>query len=214
MQLVAMNDETLLIKVGDSIDEKTHVHVKGMMEKISEIEGVISVMPGYTDLSVSYDVEIISFAGLVERVEELDAVEAESGERHVVQIPVCYGMGLDLERVASLNNVSVEAVIRIHSSTEYLVHMMGFVPGFPYLGGLDERLHTPRLEVPRTKIPAGSVGIGGKQTGIYPLESPGGWNIIGRTPLELFDKEDTLIHMGDYVRFVPISEEEFERWKA
>lgn len=134
----------------------------------------------------------------------------------LVEIPVCYGgdFGEDLGFVAAHGNLTEEEVIRIHSGRDYRIYMLGFLPGFPYLGGLDSRLFTPRLSAPRVKIPAGSVGIGGEQTGIYPMESPGGWQLIGRTPLTLFSPErgGTLPYgSGDRIRFVPISREEYGR---
>src|SRR5699024_4926794 len=132
----------------------------------------------------------------------------------MVEIPVLYGgdYGPDLDLVAHRNQLSTEEVIRIHSERDYLVYMIGFAPGFPYVGGMDERIEAPRKENPRQSIPAGSVGIAGKQTGIYPFESPGGWQIIGRTPAQLFLPESnppTLIQPGDRLRFVPIDEAEY-----
>jgi inhibitor of KinA len=127
-----------------------------------------------------------------------------------MEIPVRYGGadGPDLEEVAALNHLSAEEVIAIHSGAEYLVHFLGFSPGFPYLGGMPESIAAPRLETPRRSVPAGSVAIGGRQTGIYPTASPGGWRIIGRTPLRLFQPEadpPVLLQMGDHVRFVPVA---------
>ena len=135
-----------------------------------------------------------------------------------ITIPVCYEdqeFAPDLEKVALHAKLSKEEVIKLHSSSDYLIYMMGFLPGFPYLGGMNPRLETPRLETPRTKIPAGSVAIGGAQTGLYPVESPGGWNIIGRTPLRLFDVKRRpffLYEAGDKIRFLPITREEFENF--
>ncbi|GFZ82435.1 kinase A inhibitor [Paenibacillus marchantiophytorum] len=133
----------------------------------------------------------------------------------IINIPVCYSeqYGPDLAAVAAFHHVSQEAIIHLHTSRTYPVFMIGFAPGFPYLGGLDERLATPRKSQPRTRIPAGSVGIGGNQTGIYPFETPGGWNLIGRTPLDLFRPQDdppSLLKAGNLVRFVAITEEQFE----
>lgn len=134
-----------------------------------------------------------------------------------VDIPVCYGgaFGPDIQVVAEHNRLTPEKVIKLHTEGEYLVHMIGFSPGFPYLGGLTEKLATPRRKTPRLKIPAGSVGIAGQQTGVYPLESPGGWQIIGRTPLALFrphHDSPSLLAAGDRVRFFPISSDEFHVW--
>ena len=131
-----------------------------------------------------------------------------------VEIPVCYGgeYGPDLEYVAELNGRTVEEVIAIHSGADYLVYFLGFSPGFPYLGGMPESIAAPRMPAPRKRVPAGSVAIGGNQTGIYPMASPGGWRIIGRTPVRLFraDAEPAvLVEMGDHVKFVPVSKGDF-----
>ena len=136
-----------------------------------------------------------------------------------LEIPVVYGgeYGPDLEYVAEHNGISTEEVVEIHHSSSYLIYMLGFVPGFPYLGGMSEKIATPRLKSPRVAIPAGSIGIAGAQTGIYPLESPGGWQLIGRTPLKLFDpgKEDPFLPKpGHYLKFFPIEEKDFEKFRA
>ena len=130
-------------------------------------------------------------------------------------IPVCYDgeFAPDMEDVCAHTGLQREQVIRLHTSRDYLIYMLGFLPGFPYLGGMDERIEAPRLETPRTLIPAGAVGIGGKQTGIYPLASPGGWRLIGRTPIKVYDpdrEEPILYKSGDYIRFYPITEEEYK----
>ena len=132
-------------------------------------------------------------------------VKAGEEKKKVYEIPVCYGgeYGPDLENIAEHAGLSVEEVIKIHSSRDYLIYMLGFLPGFCYLGGLDERIHTPRLANPRIKISAGSVGIGGSQTGIYPLDSPGGWQLMGMTPVKTYDPErevPILVEAGDYIR--------------
>lgn len=137
-------------------------------------------------------------------------------KKFIVEIPVLYGgeYGPDIENIATHNNLSIEEVIKIHTSGEYLVYMLGFTPGFPYLGGMDKRIATPRLKTPRTKIPGGSVGIAGEQTGVYPIESPGGWQLLGRTPLNFFDPNNEkpfLINAGEYIKFVQISEEEYHK---
>lgn len=208
MKISSINEETLLINFGDEISVDTHRQIKKVYSSLKELEGVVNLVPSYTDLAVTYT---ILYEDLVKIINNLDLTSLESMDKHVIEIPVCYELGLDIERVADSNELTIDQVIKLHSEREYLVYMMGFVPGFPYLGGLNDQLHTPRLEKPRIKIPAGSVGIGGKQTGVYPLETPGGWNIIGRTPLKLFDSEDTLIKMGNYVKFIPISKSDFER---
>jgi inhibitor of KinA len=156
---------------------------------------------------------------IVEELKEiLTVVRAESlPAPRVVEIPVCYGgeLGPDLEDVAAKHGISPDEVVSIHSSGDYLVYMVGFMPGFAYLGGLSERIATPRRSSPRTAVPAGAVGIGGQQTGVYPMVSPGGWNLIGRSPRKIFDiarDEPSLLAAGDRVRFRPISRADFDAW--
>jgi KipI family sensor histidine kinase inhibitor len=144
-------------------------------------------------------------------------IEIPSAE--TIEIPVCYGgdFGPDIEFVAQTHDLTVEEVIRIHSEPEYPIYMIGFTPGFPFLGGLPEKLHTPRLETPRTVVPAGSVGIANAQTGIYPIDSPGGWQLIGKTPLKLFDLQRSnpiLLKAGDALKFKPITIYEYHRLKG
>ena len=184
-------------------------------------EGVIEWVSAYCTLTVYYRPEQISFAELSALLRAiLPAGESsEAQERTVVELPTAYGgeYGPDLQFVAEHAGLNVGEVIRLHSAPSYLVYMMGFMPGFTYLGGLDERLHTPRLSAPRVRIPAGSVGIAGSQTGAYPVDSPGGWQLIGRTPLRLYDdrrENPILLRAGQYVKFVPISPAEFDRIAA
>ena len=146
-------------------------------------------------------------------------IKVGEGKRKIFEIPVLYGgeYGPDLESIAEHAGLSEGEVIKIHSSQDYLIYMLGFLPGFCYLGGLDERIHTPRLANPRLKIRAGSVGIGGSQTGIYPLDSPGGWQLMGMTPVKTYDPErevPILVEAGNYIRFVPVDEAEYKRIQA
>ncbi len=184
-------------------------------------EGVVEWVSAYCTLTLYYRPEQISFARLSALLRAI--MPAGEGiaerERIVVELPTVYGgeYGPDLLFVADHAGLSAEEVIRLHSAPSYLVYMMGFMPGFTYLGGLDARLHTPRLSAPRVRIPAGSVGIAGSQTGAYPVDSPGGWQLIGRTPLRLYDArrdESILLRAGQYVKFVPISPAEFKRIEA
>jgi KipI family sensor histidine kinase inhibitor len=155
----------------------------------------------------------------VELEKMLEKLEARLGEIKIppprtVEIPVCYGsdFGPDIETVADTNQLTVAQVIELHSEPEYLIYMVGFTPGFPFMGGLSEKLHTPRLETPRTLVPEGSVGIANNQTGIYPVASPGGWQLIGRTPVKLFApgrKNPFLYQAGDRIKFKPISAAEY-----
>jgi KipI family sensor histidine kinase inhibitor len=166
---------------------------------------------------VCYDPASISFRRLTGKLRRLVGGKGQAAKvsKRVWEIPVCYGgaYGEDLEFVASNAGLSPEEVIAIHSGVDYRLYMLGFLPGFPYLGGLDKRIHTPRLKTPRTKILPGSVGIGGEQTGIYPMPSPGGWQLIGMTPVKLYDpqrEQPILYEAGDFLRFVPIDEARFE----
>lgn len=216
MNFKPLGDSALLISFGEVIDEEVNDRVHALTKAIegAGFEWLVEVVPAYSSLAVIYDPKLIDFEGVKRAVEGLD-VRAERVGGRLVEIPVLYGgeYGPDLEFVAQYNGLTPEEVIEIHSKPIYRVYFLGFLPGFAYLGGMDERIATPRLEKPRLKVPAGSVGIAGKQTGIYPLESPGGWRIIGRTPLRLFNpprEPPTLLRPGDRVKFVPISREEFD----
>lgn len=215
----AAGDQAVLVELGDEISPDTNARVHSLARAIEEagVDGVVDLIPAYDSLLVQYDATAVSMGDLQERVVELDSKRVESTEGgRVVELPVLYGgeYGPDIERVAEHAAMSVDEVIGLHSGTEYLVYMLGFTPGFPYLGGLDDRLATPRVATPRLEIPGGSVGIAEAQTGVYPLTSPGGWNIIGRTPLSLFDptrEPPSLLAPGDLVRFVPLDgPEEYE----
>lgn len=184
-------------------------------------QGIKELVPTFCSLMIVYDPCTITYDELCEKVRgKLRSITAaESGVKRIVVIPVCYGgeFGPDMRNVMEHANLSEQEVINIHSGKDYLIDMLGFLPGFAYLGGLDVRLHTPRLAKPRTKIPAGSVGIGGAQTGIYPLASPGGWQIIGKSPVSTYDPNRTppiLYEAGDYLRFTPITPEQYDLIKA
>lgn len=185
-------------------------------------EGFIEAVPAFTTLTVFYDPLLTTLLAAEHRLRTLMNVidtERVSTPATVIEIPVWYGVeaGPDLGIVAAHAGMSDEEVIAIHSSIDYLVYMIGFAPGFPYLGGLDERIACPRKATPRAAIPAGSVGIAGIQTGIYPIETPGGWQIIGQTPLQLFDVNGhppARIQAGNRLRFVEITEEEFHFLKG
>lgn len=207
MKISAVNEESILINFGSTINHDTHLKIKSVLESLDKLEGIQNIVPSYTDIIVTYDLLIYDYKDLVDIIMKLDFNKDNQKQKtRVVKIPVCYNetFGIDINRVAEINSLTQKEVIEKHTATTYLIYMMGFVPGFPYLGGLDEALWTPRLASPRVKIPKGSVGIGGKQTGIYPLESPGGWNIIGRTPIKLFDQEETLLKMGDQLQFISV----------
>jgi inhibitor of KinA len=213
------SDCSLLVTFGDEISRKHHSGVARLFELLRSEQhpAIRNIHPAYSSLLVSFDPLLVSpgefetfVQGLVNRIDSVGLLPLRS-----VKIPVCYDSAFapDLQSVAAHNNISIEEAIQLHSSPQYLVYFLGFAPGFPYLGELPARLATPRFPTPRVKIPAGSVAIGGNQTGIYPVSTPGGWRIIGRTPLTLFQvdrKPPALLQMGDTVQFNPITREEFD----
>ncbi len=219
-----VGDCAISIDFGQVIDPKINRHIRQTIERIKELqlEGIIELVPTYCALLVEYDAMLYSYAEICKIMEptlEEGMTDATNELVTVVEVPTVYGgaFGPDLSFVASHNHLSGDEVISIHSGTDYLVYMLGFIPGFTYLGGMDPRIATPRLSSPRTLIPAGSVGIAGEQTGTYPSDSPGGWQIIGRTPVTMYDMskaQAALLNAGDYVRYVPIDESEFHRIKA
>ena len=219
-----VGDQAISIDFGQVIDSKINRHIRQTIERIKELqlEGIIELVPTYCALLVEYDAMLYSYSeicNIIEPTLEEGITDATNELVTVVEVPTVYGgeFGPDLSFVAAHNHLSEDEVISIHSGTDYLVYMLGFIPGFTYLGGMDPRIATPRLSSPRTLIPAGSVGIAGEQTGTYPSDSPGGWQIIGRTPVTMYDMskaQAALLNAGDYVRYVPINESEFHRIKA
>jgi len=210
----------LIAELGNAICPEVNTQVRALAVGIeaARIPGIIEVIPTYRSLGIEYDPLVTSFEDLARRVREvasrIDSTPLPPPTR--LSVPTVYGgtYGPDLSSVAQHADLSESEVIRLHSQATYHVYMIGFTPGYPYLGGLPERLHTPRLSSPRLKVPKGSVGIGGSQAGIYPLESPGGWRIIGRTYLNFFDPRKNIptpIQPGDTVQFVPVTEEEYLR---
>ena len=215
-------DSALTMEFGNVISEEINKKIRTLTTLIEnrKISGINEVVPTYRSLMIHYNPLIIGYEELViilkEAEENINSIELPSPE--IIEIPVLYGgkYGPDIENVAKHNNLTVEEVVKIHTSAQYLIYMLGFTPGFPYLGGMDKRIATPRLSSPRIKIPAGSVGIAGEQTGVYPVQSPGGWQLIGSTPLELFNpKRDNpiLLKSGNYIVFKSINEEEYMRIK-
>ena len=219
-----VGDRAISIDFGQVIDPTINRHIRQTIERIKalQLEGLIELVPTYCALLVEYDAMLYSYSeicNIIEPTLEEGMTNTTNELVTVVEVPTVYGgeFGPDLSFVASHNHLSEDEVISIHSGTDYLVYMLGFIPGFTYLGGMDPRIATPRLSSPRTLIPAGSVGIAGEQTGTYPSDSPGGWQIIGRTPVTMYDMskaQAALLNAGDYVRYVPIDESEFHRIKA
>jgi KipI family sensor histidine kinase inhibitor len=210
-KIVPLGDSALLVLLGDEIDIMINeqVHVLAALINISPLGGVIETVPAYSTLLVHYDplqlTEVELHEWLRGKLNQIENVNLRKPRQ--LQIPVRYGgeYWVDLQFVADYHHLSVDEVIRIHSEKTYVVYMMGFAPGFPYMGKLDEAIVTPRLETPRTHVPAGTVAIAGSQTGIYPIDSPGGWRLIGHTSLRLFDPESQtpfLFSPGDQVKFV------------
>ncbi|PKM81246.1 MAG: allophanate hydrolase [Firmicutes bacterium HGW-Firmicutes-13] len=213
-----LGDSAFLIKLGNEISVETNKKIRALSIQISQtgIQGIVELIPAYNELMVCYNPLVINFDLLLEKLKliENNLHSISLPPAQIIHIPVCYDpdFALDIEFVASTNMLSVDEVKRIHSSSHYLVYMLGFTPGFCYLGGMDSRLTTPRKETPRIKIEAGSVGIAGSQSGIYPIDSPGGWQIIGKTPIKPFDpnrQPEFLIEPGNYIKFNPISTKEF-----
>jgi len=219
LRYLVSGESAITLEVGNEISEKINLRVRQLSIAIekAQITGITELIPTYRSIKIDYDPCKIKYKALIERLEilekQLSVIDIEDPK--VIEIPVLY-QGPDLKFVSEYNNISTNEVVRIHSSKEYLIYMLGFTPGFPYLGGMSETIATPRLEKPRSKIEAGSVGIAGSQTGIYPIESPGGWQLIGKTPLKLFNtkkEKPFLLESGNYLKFVPIDEEEFNMIK-
>lgn len=222
IKLLTAGDSSILLQFGNIIDPAINRKIAATVQLMREqhINGVTDVIPAFCSLLINYDPRVISYEQIKRRMEALVKFDVTAGDtrKRVFEIPVCYGgeYGPDIQNIADHAGLSVEEVIQIHTSRDYLIYMLGFLPGFTYLGGLDERIHTPRLANPRIRIPAGSVGIGGSQTGIYPMDSPGGWQLMGMTPVKTYDPDrevPILVEAGDYIRFVAIDEDEFHRIK-
>ena len=219
-----VGDCAISIDFGQAIDPKINRQIRQVIEQIKllQLDGIIELVPTYCALLVQYDAMVYTYSDICKILEptlQESVMDSANELVTIVEIPTVYGgeFGPDLGFVASYNHISEDEVVSIHSGTDYLVYMLGFIPGFTYLGGMDPRIATPRLSSPRTLIPAGSVGIAGEQTGTYPSDSPGGWQIIGRTPVTMYDmskKQAALLQAGDYVRYVSIDENEFHKIKS
>ena len=224
MRIAPLGDCAVVVTIGPGCDEALLGRVRAIASEFERKppRGVLHVVPAFATITVFYDAgrigEFGHFCADIEKcVSRADATFSPHGAR-TVEVPVCYGgeCGPDIGEVAASHGMNREEVIALHLGGSYVVQAIGFAPGFGYLGGLDARIHTPRRATPRTLVHAGSVGIGGVLTAVYPFASPGGWNIIGRTPLRMFDparEEPAILRAGDHVRFRAITEEEFAAWK-
>lgn len=218
-QIIINGDSGIEIIFGDSIKEAINNKVQAFAEDFRQkaLVGVLDIVPSYASVLINYDPLQITYKALLSAINnEIEVLKNDylDAKCEILNIPVYYGgaYGVDIEAVARHNDLSVESLIKIHTAALYRVYMLGFKPGFPYLGGMSEQLEMPRLESPRVEIAAGSVGIAGKQTGIYPQNSPGGWRIIGHTPLKLIDwnqEQIALLRAGQYVRFYAVTYERY-----
>jgi inhibitor of KinA len=220
-RLSPLGDCAVVVSFGDVISEAINLRVRAFSDQLAEERhpALVEQIPAFTNVTVLYDPLITDYEGFARALEELidqTPTETSEVESRTVEIPVCYGgkFGPDLSFVAAHNDLSEDDVVAIHTEPNYRVYMIGFAPGFPYLGGMSARIAAPRRDSPRAAIAAGSVGIAGDQTGVYPIETPGGWQLIGRTTLRLFrpDRETpSIMRAGDRVRFRAISRAQFER---
>jgi len=216
------SDQSLLLYFGEQITLLVHQRVRRLLHLLERepIAGIRNLNPAYCSILISFDALKLDHgelqAILLGYFERLDAVHLPEGRE--LQVPTCYGgeFGPDLNEVAAFHGMTPAQVIELHASVTYIVYFLGFVPGFAYLGELPETLATPRLDSPRRSTAPGSVGVAGKQTGVYPFATPGGWPIIGRTPISMFRPDRTamsFLSMGDRVRFTPISAARFAEWE-
>ena len=218
IKYLSAGDKAVVMEFGNEISKDINAKIRNVVKSVEEakVDGIVELLPTYRSLMIMYDPLKIEYSELISTLDFMSSKQVDNEEEKIkiVEFPTVYGgeYGPDINFVAEHNNITVDEVIKIHTGTDYLVYMMGFTPGFTYLGGMSDKIVTPRLASPRTKIPAGSVGIAGAQTGMYPSETPGGWQLIGRTPLKLYDSDKeppVMLSAGDYVRYVSVSEEEY-----
>lgn len=222
MEFQAASDQSLLVYLGEEIGAAAHGRVVRLLQLLQREPAawIRNVQPAYCSLLISFDAAAVDHAEVQARITEYEkrAEKIPAAKPQVVEVPVCYGgeFGPDLEAIAAKNGLSAAKVIALHCTRPYQAYFLGFAPGFAYLGDVAKEIAMPRLETPRKEVPAGSVGIAGRQTGVYPFATPGGWQVIGRTPIEIFKKDREpmgWIAIGDQVRFRPISREEFS-WRS
>jgi len=222
-RILPAGDSVLVVEFEERIDPVINARAIALAESVQAagLSGIRDVVPTYRTVAVFFDPLRTNYAALVARLEQEAGRDTSNAgtERTAIRIPVCYGgdFGPDLPAVAAAAGMNTDAVVELHAGTTYRVFMIGFVPGFAYMGVVDERIAMPRHATPRVRVPIGSVGIAGLQTGIYPAETPGGWQLIGRTPLKPFDPrraEPFLLTAGDAVRFHAIDRAEYdELWR-
>ncbi|QEA52226.1 5-oxoprolinase subunit PxpB [Loigolactobacillus coryniformis] len=219
--LIPASDQALNVTFANKIDPQINLIISRLATKLKECPEVTALLPAFRTLTIFYQPLVTSLDQLktlvTRTIDNLDLKQV--GQTQIIHIPVCYTpeLGPDLQRVAEHAHLSVADLIQRHTQPNYPIYMLGFLPGFAYLGGLDPHLAMPRLATPRTRIAAGSVGIAGQQTGMYPVVSPGGWQLIGRTPIKLFDpqREQPLFYQaGDYIHFDKIDRASFDQIAA
>ncbi|WP_174612933.1 5-oxoprolinase subunit PxpB [Virgibacillus ihumii] len=224
-----LGDKAIVMEFGEDMSDEIQKQIRTVSACLDDhpLTGMVEYIPAYTTITIFYNVmEVLrnstgtnAYHMMLGEIEKMVSrlPENPDTESNIVEIPVCYGgeFGPDLEVVAHENNLTEQEVIDIHVNGDYTVYMIGFAPGFPFIGGMSKQIATPRKDSPRLHIPAGSVGIAGSQTGVYPIETPGGWQLIGRTPVKLFRPDEEvpiLLKAGDSIRFFPISEEQYSNW--
>ena len=220
VRLSFLGETAFVLTVGNDVGVDAHQKVKAVSHLLESAppDAMVEYVPAFTTVTVIYDPMAAThevFADRLRRLLENAPQSTPAVEARLMEIPVCYGeaFGPDLDFVASHNTITPDDVIAIHADSEYLVYMIGFAPGFPYMGGMSQRIAAPRRDSPRQSVPVGSVGIAGKQTGIYSIETPGGWRLIGRTPVRLFrpdEAEPSLLRTGDHVRFRVIDRKQYD----
>lgn len=219
-RILPAGDAALLVEFDERVDEAINARAVALAEKlrISRVRGVLDVVSAYRTVAIYFDPLQADRSELLARIAALraDAVDEPVASSELIRVPVCYGaeLGPDLGQVARFAGMTENDVVSIHTASTYRVFMLGFAPGFAYMGKVDTRIAAPRRDMPRTRVPAGSVAIAGRQTGVYPLETPGGWQLIGRTPLKPFDAraaDPFLFKPGARVRFEAVGRNEYER---